>query len=169
VASNYHGITDCQRESAKGTFRVLAKLFENFLPSEEARGCHVILVRSVLFQAYISYVLDLDRHAQFHNLKLAAEHKHAAFIFKWISRLRPVQPKDTGRMEPLGCELEANGRFALACALLKLDATCDAIPPTEGFPAEGYLAKHLIYASTYRDIEPTSWAMIFAMLNKAQM
>lgn len=64
-----------------------------------------------LYQAVESYYLDLERLKSAHNITLEDEHKQAAFMIKWLVKLRPVQYPairvDVGKKRALANEILA--------------------------------------------------------------
>jgi hypothetical protein len=45
---------------------------------------------SILREAVESHFLDLERHKAFHEIEWANEYKRAAFICKWLTKLKPI-------------------------------------------------------------------------------
>lgn len=83
---------------------------------------HTFLDQHILLHAIQSHFCDLQHAKNFHDTKLADQHKVAAFTIKWLVKLRPIQLKpDT---KPVKVDLLANEMFALTAGMifLKSDA-----------------------------------------------
>lgn len=137
---------------------VLFNMIEGNPPFQNQR--RIVLSMPVLYHACISYELDLERWAPFHCITIPDNHKRAAFLFKWLSKLRPIKLLSGQHIAATPWELQANGYFAIAAALGELRVNMYKF-------AESPEAKAMLYTSTYRDILPESWAITFCLLEKA--
>ena len=152
-------ITDEVKKCAPKLMDTLGSLFFKLRDSKALNGINIYLNEGVLAHACCAFFADIFRVEAFHPVLAADDHKKAAHIFKWISRLRPVIPGEEG--DPInlkGAAIRANGMFALLCAASFLDTKAFTPLPNE--------RAHIIYSSIYRDIIPQDWAMIFYLLEK---
>jgi hypothetical protein len=142
---------------AKDTYRALLEWYSKFFASPPYQKRGVIQLNKPLLRLVAeSFWQDLLRLKAFDPMDFADNHKQAAYIFKWISRLRPVIPCDNiGELE-VGV-LQANAWFALHCAQCFLGVHQFSVEE------EAYI----VYASFYRDVRPEEWSMIFYALEKA--
>lgn len=150
-----------RREKARHLTERLAVLFnmiESNPPFQNKR--RIVLSMPVLYHACISYEFDLERWAPFHCITIPDNHKRAAFLFKWLSKLRPIKLLSGQHIAATPWELQANGYFALAAALGELRVNMWEFSASPE-------AKAILYTSTYRDILPESWAITFCLLEKA--
>jgi hypothetical protein len=149
-----------QEEAAKHAIKLVETLGRLYFALRDAglmKG--VTLNGAVLVHACNAFYADIFRIEAFHPLHYAADdHKKAAHIFKWISRLRPIIPlvKDPKKMK--GGAMSANSVFAMLCAFTLLK-----MRPFSPSPCE---LDHILYSSIYRDNQPQEWAMIFYLLEK---
>ncbi len=120
----------------------------------------IVLCMPTLYHACISCMIDLERWSPFHCITIPDNHKRAAFIFRWLSKLRPVQLLSCLGTECAKEELIAPAYFALLGALGELDINMDKF-------ANSPETKAILYTSMYRDILPESWAITFCLLEKA--
>lgn len=136
------------------------RIFSRFAaaPPYQGRGSIVLSV-PLLTHACMSAIIDLERLSSFHGIRMPDNHKKAAFIFKWISRLGPVKPLSDYSATLEKHELFANAAFSAICALSHLDADMDAIAGSPEFPA-------MVYCSMYRDIVPETWALTFYLIER---
>jgi hypothetical protein len=122
---------------------------------EEFQFINVRLNKNLLFQAVVSYFMDIDRFKEFAETERADRHKQAGYTFKWISKIRPVQInyKQNQPQE----ELMFNSYFAIHASLhfLKGEAAAEISPK---------FLKHLIYYSIYRNISGRHFATVFYLL-----
>jgi hypothetical protein len=138
---------------------ILVHIFITMRDSKIMKDVAIDLHEAVLVNVCTAFYADLFRIEAFHSLHYAADdHKKAALLFKWISRLRPVTPRGNAPHKLKGLAVKANGVFAMLCAFSFLD-----IPPFTPIHSE---RDHIIYSSIYRDLQPQEWAMIFYLLEK---
>jgi hypothetical protein len=127
--------------------------------------CHyenrIVLSEGILAQACISFWEDILRVKAYHTVHYADGHKKAAYIFKWITKLRPVKPLVDYSKVLFDAEIEANSKYALYCALAFLKIKMPYINESE--------LKYIIYSANYREIHPEEWSMIFYLLEKFYM
>ncbi|MCH8887930.1 MAG: hypothetical protein IIC13_15210 [SAR324 cluster bacterium] len=80
-----------------------------------ARFPETYINATLLFHAVASYYADLHRLKVFHDTILANEYRKAAFIMKWITKIRPIQLERDGVVTK--AHLLANEFFAIAAGL----------------------------------------------------
>jgi len=98
--------------------------------------------RKVLRHAVESYLHDLDRMKDFHNITIEDRHKRAAFTMLWIVRTHPVQlHTDANMTEAL---LLINEIFAIHAGLAHLNIAPSSISNT-------YM-RNLVYILHYRPV-----------------
>lgn len=106
----------------------------------------------------ISFWEDIIRLQAYHPINLPDRHKYAAFIFKWISKSRPIKLKPNckslGRPE---IYMHINAMFAFSCAFGFLN--CQK-PSSVEFDC-------IAYSGTFREIHPEQWALLFHFMEKA--
>lgn len=120
---------------------------------------HIALSLPLLMHACISCEVDIKRWLPFHNIRIPKSFKRAAFQFKWIAKMRPVRPIIAAGNETPS-EMAANSYFALLAALGALNIDMEKFADSEEI-------KELLYAATYRDIQPANMAITFSLLEKA--
>jgi hypothetical protein len=118
----------------------------------------VQLNESILFQVVVSYFQDIDRFKEYTGAKFANSHKQAAYTFKWISKLRPVQIQ--GKPNQDIKELMFNSIFAIYASLSFLSPLVLANISDEYFG-------QLLYFSTYRNISGRHLSSTFYLLEQA--
>jgi len=116
----------------------------------------LFLDEAALAHACSAFYADIFRVEAFHSVNPTDDHKKAAHIFRWISRFRPVRPKENSPTSLKGAAVIANGMFAMLCAFTFLNI--NAFTPSQSE------RDHIVYTSMYRDIDPREWAMIFYQL-----
>ena len=70
---------------------LLEQIFSGLQASLGPDFNHLSINRMVLHNVVVSYFHDVDRHKDFHGSDRVDETKQAAFVIKWISKLRPIQ------------------------------------------------------------------------------
>ena len=110
-----------------------------------------------LADACESCFIDLERHKDFHRLEIADRHKMAAFLFKWLAKVRPIAISAYEQGPNADYALHVNAYFALMVALgeLNMDIHEFALTP---------VYKHMIYSASYRNINAQNWAITFCLL-----
>lgn len=156
-----HDFVIARRNRAKQLATRLARTFnmlEQSPPFQDKR--RIVLCMSKLYHACISYEIDIERWKPFHDILIPDNHKRAAFIFKWLSKMQPIQLLSCIGTDAAPYELGANGYFAMLGALgeLHVDMKEFSVSPE---------AKVIYYTAMYREIIPESWAIIFCLLEKA--
>jgi hypothetical protein len=124
------------------------------LPPYQERGLYMNY--SCLSQAAISCSEDMLRIKSYQELEHGDRHKLAAYLFKWLSRMRPIKPVTDNNADLEEKYLFANAYFALSCAQSVLE--CSDFGDEE--------IKYIRYSSTFRDIHAREWSMIFYLLEK---
>jgi hypothetical protein len=149
-------------EAKKRSQELVATLGYHFFllrDSKAMAGAQIYLNEAVLVHVCNAFYSDIFRINGFHAVSNAPdEHKKAAHIFKWISRLCPVYPATNDQSKLKGIASKANSWFAMVCALSFLEINAFTLSASE--------REHIIYSSTYRDIQPQEWSMIFYLLEK---
>lgn len=146
-------------EAARAQALDLSELFS--LVQESVRPDKTELSLNMLFllDACESSLIDLERHKEFHQIALEDRHKRAAFLFKWLAHMRPVNVAAYQQGKGVGKIVRINSYFALLAALGELDVDMDSFAPTK-------IAQNMIYAGAYRDIDPPVWALTFCLLEQ---
>lgn len=118
----------------------------------------------ILNSATIAIWEDLIRLQAYHTIDVANKYKHAAYIFKWLNKLRPVQ-LDEGSIKNENDE----GRitkwrkfFFQVNAVYALDCACSFFNPKK---MDNKMVNDIIYSAKYRDINPEQWAITFCCLS----
>lgn len=142
----------CGQELAKR----LAKVFTLMkLSLFQDRG--IVLNEATLLRATISFWEDILRVKAYHPIDRAEKHKKAAYIFKWIAKMRPVKPVVDHADELTNAEMNANAMFAFLCA-------CGYLKCKKSLPADEI--QRILYSATYRDVHPDEWTIIFDYLER---
>lgn len=141
----------CGQELAKRLTEVFIKMKAKHF---QCRG--IVLNEATLLRATISFWEDILRVKAYHPIDRAEKHKKAAYIFKWITKMRPVKPLVDHAAELSAPELNANAIFAFLCACGYLK--CENVPKDE--------IRRILYSATYRDVHPDEWTIIFDYLER---
>jgi hypothetical protein len=146
------------RERGSIFTKSLYKCWKKFYNQPPFHGRSLVINYASLAQAAVAFWEDILRFKSYHTIVYSDEHKRAAHIFKWISRMRPIKilVDSCSISEIEEPYLRANAFFALACAMSFLK--CDDFSQEE--------TKYIIYASMFRDIHAREWSMIFYLLEK---
>lgn len=105
---------------------------------------HLYLNDIVLYNAIVSYFHDVDRHKEFHGSVLVDEVKQAAYLIKWIAKLRPIY-FDVKLLNPSYNVLYANEIFAIRSGFSYL-----GVKPTT-LPTKVHKEAH--YTLRYRSVD----------------
>lgn len=146
------------RQARKQT-ELLAIAYTRMIKVRPFNKGNIALNLSALAHACVSCQIDMERSLPFHNIAIPSRYKQAAYIFKWVSRFRPISVAAAiGKETP--AELSANAWFALLSALgeLKLDFAAFS---------DSSQIKECLYCSLYRDIDAPVWALGFSLLEMA--
>lgn len=140
-------------EKGKELAKELRDLFkERFVckpPFQSSSNIH--LNEDLLLQATISYYVDLYRVMGFHEIDEVDNHKQAAYLFKWLTKLRPIKAVIDHTPNLKYSETYANSFFAYLCAKMYLDIGSLATQELQ----------YVLYSASHRDIHPEEWAGIF--------
>lgn len=147
------------REDAHKKALELLETFNEVKQSPMYRAYDLRLNMDFLVLACESCFIDIARHQDFHEISVPDNHKRAAFIFKWLSRTRPIWASGPGEGKGGAIRLHINSYFALLGALGELDVNMKVFAPSN-------IAQHIIYSGTYRDISAETWALIFCTLER---
>ena len=133
--------------------------YKEFIGSPCFSGMRVVLSPADLLEATTAYAIDLLRIVAFHPINEIDNHKLAAYLFKWLCKLRPVRlvVDATGKFE--NRELYANACFSFLCAKRYLDIG-NFLPKNE--------LEYILYSATHRDIHPEEWAGMFYFMEVAK-
>jgi hypothetical protein len=136
----------------------LAEAYRKMEAGPPFHGTGIALNQATLLRATVSFWEDILRVKAYHPIEQADRYKKAAYIFKWIAKMRPVKPVVDHPNDIRPQDMNANAIFAVlcACGYLGLDT---AVIPEEEF-------KRLRYSATYREINADEWATIFFQLKK---
>lgn len=134
----------------------LTKVFY-LMKSQLLQNRYVTINEATLARACTSFWEDILRVKAYHPINRAEKHKKAAYIFKWIAKMRPVKPIVDHVDALTNEEMDANALYAFLCA-------------------SGYLNMHLVlqkhelkyifYSATYRDIHPDEWILTFDYMER---
>jgi hypothetical protein len=115
------------------------------------------LNRKLLRHAIESYFIDLERMKDFHGIKLADQHKRAAFTMLWIVKAHPVQLHTNADMtEAL---IVINELFAIHAGLAHLRVSSGCISKE--------CLRNLIYTLHFRQVSPEILASAMYLLECA--
>jgi hypothetical protein len=138
-------------------FTVAARIYEGHYQHFQA---NTELVRPLLHEAVASAYCDICRLTVFRGIKHADIHKQAAFLVKWIAKLRPIHVRNY----PSGSALQyINEAFAVTIAL-----TIMAIHPNK-LLANSNAAKYadnLLYLLHYNTCAPEQLASELFLLEQ---
>lgn len=148
------------REAADNKSNELSEFFAEIQESVAPESIGLTLNTLFLADACESCFIDLERHKDFHGLDIADRHKRAAFLFKWLAKMRPINVSTYKKGPGKGKAIRINAYFALLSALGELKIDMRRFAPTK-------IAQHAIYAASYRDIHAESWALTFCLLEMA--
>ncbi|MBF0203837.1 MAG: hypothetical protein HQK67_05870 [Desulfamplus sp.] len=140
------------KEEIKDRCRFLVSLFEEF-HKEYNTFTDIYLCHEIIANIVVSYFDDIDRMKEYHSsIKLADEHKIAAFTAKWIVNMKPIQ---MGRelIKPKDRKLLSNEFFAFYAATSIL-----GISNTRNLPDS--LRYNLIYMFRHRHFTGRTLASI---------
>ena len=142
-------------------FEVLVRTFERIKSALDLRcgGATPIRInKKLLFHAVYSYFYDIERVKHFHGMKRINEAKKAAYLTKWIIRMKPIYFDDSEATDKtLTSEmLIFNEFFAFRSALAYAEIPLSAV-------SDGTLDV-ILYQFAYRDIEPGLLSILFEML-----
>ena len=100
--------------------------------------------RIVLHDVVVSYFDDVDRHKEYHRTKRVNEAKQAAFMMKWITKLRPIQ-FDVA-VEEATLELQhVNEVYAMRCGFAFMGISPSVLPDE--------LYAEMLYTLHYRSVD----------------
>lgn len=146
---------------ARARANELSAFFSEIQKSVEPEKAVLRLNMLFLMDACESSLIDLERHKDFHRITLEDRHKRAGFLFKWLTHMRPVYVAALRQGPGVDKIARINAYFALLAALGELELDVAA------FAREKKVVQNMLYAGTYRDINPTIWALNFCLLEKA--
>ena len=149
-------VTEESLKRAPELMKTLGLLYFKLRDSKLMKEANIFLDEAALAHACSAFFADIFRIEAFHAVNPADNHKKAAHIFRWISRFRPVRPKENSPTSLKGSTIIANAMFAVLCAFSFLNI--------KAFTPSSSERDHIIYSSIYRDIDPRDWAMIFYQL-----
>lgn len=130
----------------KQIFDDLASLFED----------NVYLNKDLLLHAVESYFIDIERLKEFHGIKHTNDEKIAAFLVKWILRIKPLHIKEGVKVDRY-CFM-ANEYYAMASALVMLELKWREIGKD--------LQRELLYSLHFRDIDANTFAILLGLIKK---
>lgn len=150
------------QEDAGSVFDELRQYLADFEEEMTARKINVDFHIDVyaLFNACGSYVQDLYRYCEYHNIQVPDRARRAAYICKWMMRFRPLIA-----MEPAGETTDTDRDIALMinesfCAYLsgiRLDIKWDTDVSAKVFGI-------LLYSFRYRSYMEDPFILLFAHL-----
>jgi hypothetical protein len=109
----------------------------------------------------VSWIKDLERHAQFHHSPDLNPFKHAGYLMYWIVKIKPISPESA---KPPASQIHSkylaiNEEFALFCAMHLLKIKPRALNDNE-------MIDRFIYSLYYRDNNAKSLVSQIEMLYK---
>lgn len=146
-------IREAAGRKANELSEIFAEVQKSVAPESIALSMHSLFLADACEACFI----DLERHKDFHRIDIADRHKRAAFIFKWLARIRPISVSAYKKGKGAGKAVHINAYFALLAALGELNVNMRKFAPTP-------IAQHIIYAASYREINAESWALTFCLL-----
>lgn len=152
-------VLEAIHEQARDKALDLSCFFSKLQESVAPENASLTLNMLFLLDACESSLIDLERHKEFHQIDLEDKHKRAAFLFKWLAHMRPVNVTGCPKGKGVGKIVRINAYFALLAALGELDVDMNSFAPSK-------IAQNMIYAGAYRDINPAIWALTFCLLEK---
>lgn len=138
----------------KDRFNSLIKIADELI--NKIKSPNIKINYAILYNCVVSWYYDLTRTKTFHQIEFADSHKRAAFIIKWISKLKPLQ-LDYHKEHPQ-VELLVNEAFALIAGLTHLNISIKDIPRN--------LIKNIMYTLHYRDIEGMTYSCTMYLLEQ---
>lgn len=135
---------------------------EDFQPYLPNKGKDFKLDRIVLERLVVSFLIDIIRLQTYHKINAPDRHKYAAFIFKWVSKCRPIKALNENdyNNDDISPYLQANAHYAFACAFSFLE-NCKT-PTNKEYES-------IIYTACFRDIYPEQWSILFHFMEKANL
>jgi hypothetical protein len=138
-----------REETLAGAFRE----FSSAWSQPDKADC--FLNRALLLAACESYFRDIYRRKDFHDIRVADDHKRAGYIVKWLVKFRPIQYRADYISKKVSL---ANEFFALWVASEHLSVNVVEIPAG--------VVEHMIYHFRFRAFDADTWALSFFLLQK---
>lgn len=160
AVSRLHESIDIERlHKEKERFETLNKIYGFFMNASPELKDAVYLNRSLLKIVVKSYFDDIYKFKVYTRSVRANEHKQAAYLIKWISRIRPIQilPKATTS----DLVLLANAQYAVFVGFSFLFKE-DEFQIIEKMNERYY--QELIYTAQYRNISGKTLAFALSAL-----
>jgi len=90
-------LTEKQEERVKQWYASTMCAFEGFKGFlKEVNGGVAMMQPEILYCAIVSWIIDEDRHVEFHKCEGLEEYKSVAYFLYWFARLKPIQILSTG-------------------------------------------------------------------------
>lgn len=139
--------------------KALIKNFSTFMKSAQWDVSGLTLNIGILHHVAVSFWHDIIRLQAYHPIEIPDHHKKAAFLFKWISKFKPVQVANLYDKNPETSKIymRINELFSFFCVWPLLN--CGKTPDQTVFDA-------IIYSATFRDIIPEQWSILFCLLEE---
>lgn len=135
------------------------------LYSEEniKKECDYILYffKNEFAKRYKCYLKDLDRAADFHNLKCPDSHKQAAHIMYWFVKIKPIKIIDGKGIYDKPSAPFINEIFAYYLGIFRLELPIPCKNISSGFML------NFLYMLHYRHIRPEPLYMMMYLLEKS--
>lgn len=125
------------------------------------RSTPVSMIAGILYWTCLSYYIDVARQAVYHKINNANKYKRAAYLFKWICKLRPIKCNNQYAFNLGREEMFANELFALYAALCEL-ADSSLIYKFGNMSKEEL--EFFMYMGAYRDVSPKDLELTFKLL-----
>lgn len=121
-------------------------------------GDNLFLSKELLHCAVNAYFDDIYKYKAYAGSKYADKHKQGAYTMIWISRFKPIQLKESAKIDTT--YLTINEAFAIYAGLMFLN------PEVVGKMDESFY-KHLVYSLTYRHLDGRGLATLLYLMEVA--
>lgn len=138
-----YNLTPEQIEKIDSRYASVVSAFERLKSAPPAfKNNAVVMQPDLLYCAIASWIIDEDRHINFHKCDGLENHKSASYFTYWFVRLKPIQIFNTGAVSDPRVVL-VNETFALFYACGMLDIKYSAV-------ASSRFYKEFLYMLRYR-------------------
>lgn len=142
-------IASMRKSREKERFNSLCSAYKDFADTlpEELRE-HIFLSKPMLQNVVSCYFDSIYRYKIFAKTALADSHKQAAYQFKWISKIKPIQIRHDIEDLAVGLNL-VNAYFAVHVAITFLQAS-ESVDILSG--CEQAVYDNLVYQAQFRHV-----------------
>jgi hypothetical protein len=137
-------------------FDTLVSLYNDFITTRNT-GHAVYLNKDLLALAITSYFDDIYRFKKYTHSERADQHKQAAYLIKWISKIRPIQISPNTVVNRRILLINSSFAIFVGFSFLSLKAANSITPK---------YYKHLLYMCQYRNISGRQLASTLYVLEK---